>query len=104
MRVYLDMCCYNRSYDDRLQIKVSLETQAKLHIQELIQKKDLELVTFYMLRYECGQNPCEMRKKAIMQFIDTHTMAYVGLERKDEIETIAGGSYAQASNLKMLAM
>lgn len=37
-------------------------------------------------KYECGQNPYEMRKKAIMQFIDTHTMAYVGLKRKDEIE------------------
>ena len=89
MRVYLDMCCYNRPYDDQSQIKVSLETQAKLHIQDLIQKKQLELVTSYMLRYECGQNPYEMRRKAIMQFVDMHTMAYVGLERKDEIESIA---------------
>ena len=89
MRVYLDMCCYNRPYDDQSQIKVSLETQAKLHIQDLIQKKRLELVTSYMLRYECGQNPYEMRRKAIMQFVDMHTMAYVGLERKDEIESMA---------------
>ena len=76
MRVYLDMCCYNRPYDDQSQIKVSLETQAKLHIQDQIQKKRLELATSYMLRYECGQNPYEMRRKAIMQFIDTHTAAY----------------------------
>lgn len=89
MRVYLDMCCYNRPYDDQSQIKVSLETQAKLHIQDLIQKRRLELVTSYMLRYECGQNPYEMRRKAIMQFVDMHTMAYVGLERKGEIESIA---------------
>ena len=89
MRVYLDMCCYNRPYDDQSQIKVSLETQAKLHIQDLIQKKRLELVTSYMLRYECGQNPYEMRRRAIMQFVDIHTMAYVGLERKDEIESMA---------------
>ena len=39
MRVYLDMCYYNRPYDDQSQIKVSLETQAKLHIQDQIQKK-----------------------------------------------------------------
>lgn len=89
MRVYLDMCCYNRPYDDQSQIKVSLETQAKLHIQDLIQKKHLELVTSYMLRYECGQNPYEMRRKAIMQFVDTHTTAYVGLGRKDEIVSMA---------------
>lgn len=89
MRVYLDMCCYNRPYDDQSQIKVSLETQAKLHIQDLIQNKQLELVASYMLRYECGQNPYEMRRRAIMQFVDTHTSAYVGLERKGEIESMA---------------
>ena len=89
MRVYLDMCCYNRPYDDQSQIRVSLETQAKLHIQDLIQKGRLELVTSYMLRYECGQNPYEMRRRAIMQFIDLHTIAYIGLERKEEIEAAA---------------
>ena len=89
MRVYLDMCYYNRPYDDQSQIKVSLETQAKLHIQDQIQKKQLELVASYMLRYECGQNPYEMRRRAIMQFVDTHTAAYVGLERKGEIESMA---------------
>lgn len=89
MRVYLDMCCYNRPYDDQSQIKVSLETQAKLHIQDQIQKNHLELVASYMLRYECGQNPYEMRRKAIMQFVDTHTAVYVGVERKGEIESIA---------------
>lgn len=91
MRVYLDMCCYNRPYDDQSQIKVSLETQAKLHIQDLIQKGRLDLVTSYMLRYECGQNPYEMRRKAIMQFVDLHTAAYVGLDRKAEIEAMARG-------------
>ena len=89
MRIYLDNCCYNRPYDDQSQIRVSLEAQAKLHIQDLIQEKRLELVTSYMLRYECGQNPYEMRRKAIMQFIDIHTMAYVGVERKNTIEAMA---------------
>lgn len=31
----------------------------------------------------------EMRRKAIMQFIDIHTMGYIGLERKDTIESMA---------------
>ena len=86
MRVYLDMCCYNRPYDDQSQINVSLETQAKLHIQSLIQDRRLELISSYMLRYECGQNPYEMRRKTIMQFIDANTAAYVGLNRKTLIE------------------
>lgn len=100
MRVYLDMCCYNRPYDDQSQIKVSLETQAKLHIQSLIQQRDLDLVTSYMLRYECGQNPYEMRRKAILHFIDTNTSAYVGVERKSEIETMASEIMATGVKFK----
>lgn len=39
MKVYLDNCCYNRPYDDQTQIRISLETQAKLYIQDLIKKR-----------------------------------------------------------------
>lgn len=33
MRIYLDNCCYNRPFDDQTQIKVLIETLAKLDIQ-----------------------------------------------------------------------
>ena len=36
MRLYLDNCCYNRSYDSQSSFKVIMETRAKLHIQEEI--------------------------------------------------------------------
>ena len=26
VRIYLDMCCYNRPYDDQSQLKISMET------------------------------------------------------------------------------
>lgn len=89
MRIYLDNCCYNRPYDDQTQISISLESQAKLHIQDLIQKKEFELVTSYVLRYECSQNPFEMRREAIFEFIEKHTDVYVGIERQKEIEAEA---------------
>ena len=31
LKVYLDNCCYNRPYDDQSQLRISLETQAKLY-------------------------------------------------------------------------
>lgn len=89
VRIYLDMCCYNRPYDDQSQLKISLETQAKLHIQTLIKNKKLNLVTSYMLRYECNNNPFEMRRNVIFDFIDSNTSAYVGDERKEKIEAKA---------------
>ena len=38
MRIYLDMCCYNRPYDPQDQLKISMETRSKLHIQRMIQE------------------------------------------------------------------
>ena len=52
MRIYLDNCCFNRPYDNQSQIRIHLETEAKLHIQELIKKQELDLVVSYMLEYE----------------------------------------------------
>mgnify|MGYP002512128819 CR=1 FL=1 len=89
MRIYLDMCCYNRPYDDQSQLKVAMETQSKLYIQSLIKDKKLELIVSYMLRYECSKNPFEMRRNAIFDFINKNTYAYIGDERKLLIETKA---------------
>lgn len=89
MRIYLDMCCYNRPYDDQSQIKVALETQSKLYIQSQIKEQKIDLVSSYMLRYECSNNPFEMRRNTIFDFIDQNTVAYVSIERRTEIETKA---------------
>ena len=75
MRIYLDMCCYNRPYDDQSQIKVALETQSKLYIQSQIKEQKIDLVSSYMLRYECSNNPFEMRRNTIFDFIDQNTVA-----------------------------
>lgn len=36
MRIYLDNCCYNRPYDEQGQLRIRLETEAKLRIQHLM--------------------------------------------------------------------
>ena len=37
MKVYLDLCCFNRPFDDQSSLAVYIETQAKLGIQDLIE-------------------------------------------------------------------
>ena len=32
MRIYLDNCCYNRPFDEQTQLRIRLETEAKLPI------------------------------------------------------------------------
>ena len=78
MRIYLDMCCYNRPYDDQSQIKIAMETQAKLYIQNLVDAGELELVGSFILDFECSQNPFEMRKRAILKFMHENIKIYVG--------------------------
>lgn len=46
MKVYLDNCCFNRPYDDQSYLKISLESQAKLKIQNMIKNKLLNPIDF----------------------------------------------------------
>lgn len=57
MKIYLDNCCFNRPYDDQAQLKIHLETQAKLAIQEKILTGEYRLVWSYILDYENAQHP-----------------------------------------------
>ena len=61
-RVYLDNCCFNRPFDDQIQTRVVLETQAKLRIQQMILDGRLELVWSFILEYENDQNPSDERR------------------------------------------
>ena len=65
MKIYLDNCCYNRPFDDQTQMKIHLETQAKLYIQSKIKDGSYELVWSYILDYENGKNPYEEKRLAI---------------------------------------
>jgi hypothetical protein len=68
MKIYLDNCCFNRPFDDQSQIRIKLETEAKLRIQADIQDGKFELVWSYILEAENMANPFEERKKAIMEW------------------------------------
>jgi predicted nucleic acid-binding protein len=63
--IYLDNCCFNRPYDDQAQLKIRLEAEAKLHVQELVRAGQLSLVWSYVLEYENGRNPNASRRQAI---------------------------------------
>ena len=85
VRIYLDNCSYNRPYDDQSQMRIYLETQAKLHIQDMIRKGNLELVTSYVLDYENSRNRSLQKKMAIERFIREYTSVYVSDKNTDKI-------------------
>ena len=65
MRLYLDSCCFNRPFDDQNQLKIKLETEAKLFIQQGILDGTHDLVWSYILEFENKQNKYNDRRNSI---------------------------------------
>jgi len=57
MKIYLDNCSFNRPFDDQASMRIKLETDAKLYIQEQVKQHVLHLTWSYMLEYENSMNP-----------------------------------------------
>lgn len=68
MKLYLDNCCFNRPYDDQSQIRIRLEAEAKLDIQEKIRNGIYSLIWSYILDYENSKNPYQERSEQISKW------------------------------------
>ncbi len=68
MRIYLDLCCFNRPYDDQGQVRIRLETEAKLVLQQKVREGTCELIWSSILDYENSRNPFDERLLAIRQW------------------------------------
>lgn len=65
IKIYMDICCLNRPFDNQGQMKIRLETDAKLYIQSEIKEGRLDLSWSYMLDFENSENPYEDKRKAV---------------------------------------
>lgn len=68
MRIYLDLCCFNRPYDDQSQVRVRLETEAKLWLQDKVRSGAYGLVWSAVLDLENSKNPFIEHMQAISQW------------------------------------
>ena len=66
MLIYLDNCCFNRPFDDQTQLKISLEAQAKLFVQQEILNRRFALAWSYVLEYENRRNPFDVRWSSVL--------------------------------------
>jgi len=65
VKIYLDVCCFNRPFDDQSQERVRMESEAKMRVQDCIRVGILDLVWSFMLDLENAANPFEDRREAI---------------------------------------
>ena len=68
MKIYLDNCSFNRPFDDQSFMRIKLETEAKLFVQEKILIGKLQLIWSHILEYENMQNPFIERRNAIIEW------------------------------------
>lgn len=80
--IYLDNCCFNRPYDDQEQLRILLETEAKLRIQENVRSKNLKLIWSYILDYENSKNPFSLRRTQIAKW---RSYAVKDVEEDDDL-------------------
>jgi predicted nucleic acid-binding protein len=100
IRVYLDNCCFNRPFDDQGQVRVRLETEAKLEIQRRVKDRELELAWSYILDFENQANPFPESREVIARWKQAAT---VDVEETPEVlrraKEISGRSLPPADSL-----
>ena len=87
LKVYLDNCCFNRPFDDQSSLIIFLETEAKLHVQELIRQGELSLLWSFVLDYENSRNPFAEVRNRVSEW---KKLAACDCDLSDEIAEIAG--------------
>ena len=70
MKLYLDVCCLNRPFDDQTQDRVHLEAEAVLSILRHLEENTWAWVSSSVVLYEVNQIPNDDRKHRILRLCD----------------------------------
>ena len=74
MRIYLDCCCFNRPYDDRIQEKIHLEGEAILAIINRCKQNNDEIIGSPVLDLE-NNNICDIEKREKVKYFYNQTIS-----------------------------
>lgn len=66
MRIYLDVCCLNRPFDDNAQDRIRLESETVLTILKRYQGRSWSLLGSEVIDFEISQIPDDERRQKVM--------------------------------------
>lgn len=69
MRIYLDLCVYNRPFDDQSQPRIFIEATEFLLILSEVVGRELTLISSFVLEYENFRSPFIMRRDKISDIL-----------------------------------
>ena len=97
MRIYLDVCCLNRPFDDQTQGRIHLEAEAVLTILEYIETKQWLMINSDAILYEVNKIPDPERKiKVQLTLSDADDYVQISepiLDRAKQIQQLGVKSY-----------
>ena len=73
MKIYLDLCVYNRPFDDQRQPRVAIETMECIFLLAKAISGEMALINSFALEFENGNNPFADRKDIIHELLSTAT-------------------------------
>ncbi len=86
MLIYLDICCFNRPFDDQSDLIVRLQTEAKLYVQEMIRSGYLSLIWSAVMDMENAANPDSNRKATVG---DWQKIGFIDVSVSNQVENVA---------------
>ena len=69
MKVYLDLCVYNRPFDDQGQPRIVVETVEFMFLLEKAINKEITIINSFTLEYENSRNPLIDRRDKIWDLL-----------------------------------
>lgn len=92
MKIYLDVCCLNRPFDDQTQDRVRLESEAVLLILTKIYRKHWTWVSSEVVNDEIEQTPNQKRRERIQALIAHANSSLIlddaEIKRAEELEIL----------------
>jgi predicted nucleic acid-binding protein len=70
MRLYIDLCVFNRPFDYQGEERVAFETSAFIYLLEKLEKSEHSLVISEALVYENSKNPSEQRRSRVASYFE----------------------------------
>ena len=105
MRIYLDNCCYNRPFDDQLQERIHLESEAILTILKRGQEGVYQIVGSRMLELEMERMNDVVKRHRVQELykVAVETVSYTEEIKRSSQEIMAKSKIRAFDSLHIAA-
>jgi len=84
MKIYLDVCCLNRPFDDQTQDRIHLEAEAIISILRHIESSEWLLIGSGVINYEISRTPDEERRNRLQSMVQGASV-FVAVDKQTQL-------------------